>query len=86
MLSNDLYSGGRSRTFTMIKSMYTLEGPTSFFKGYTAHTVALLLWMSVLPLATKFLMEQLPLYLDASQMPTGQKESDEPSYGEEKNI
>ena len=57
LLANDLYSGGRSRMLTCAKSMLKEEGPASFFKGYAAHTLALMLWMSVLPLATQFLME-----------------------------
>ena len=44
------------------------EGPTSLFKGYSAHLLAILFWMSVLPMTTDFLMEKLPLYIDQQRI------------------
>lgn len=46
--------------------MIAEEGLKSLYKGYGAFTVAILFWMSVMPLATNFLMEKLPIYLDPS--------------------
>jgi hypothetical protein len=63
-LPNDIYRRGRfsSCMATMVRE----EGPLSLFRGYGAFTVAILFWMSVMPLATNFLMEKLPLYIDPS--------------------
>ena len=52
-----------------MKTMIAEEGAKSLFRGYGAFTVAILFWMSVMPIATDFLMEKLPIYIDPSQMP-----------------
>jgi len=67
MLPNEIYNKGR---FTAcLRTMLTQEGPASLFRGYTFHLFAMLSWMSILPLATDFLMAKLPLYIDPSAMP-----------------
>lgn len=40
----------------------------SLYKGYGVYSLAILIWMSVLPQATDFLMEKLPLYIDPKEM------------------
>ena len=40
------------------------EGLSSLYRGYSAHLLAILFWMSVLPMATDFLMEKLPVMID----------------------
>jgi hypothetical protein len=57
------------------------EGLRSFYKGYSAFTLAILIWMSAMPLATNFLMEKLPLYIDPSQMPKKQEQHIESDGG-----
>lgn len=52
-----------------MKIMIAEEGALSLFRGYGAFSVAILFWMSVMPLATDFLMEKLPIYIDPSKMP-----------------
>jgi len=49
--------------------MIKQEGPASLYRGYTFHLLAMLAWMSIMPVATDFLMEKLPLYLDPNAMP-----------------
>ena len=44
------------------------EGVKSLFKGYWANTLAILLWMSLMPKVTNFLMEKLPLYIDPERL------------------
>ena len=48
--------------------MIQQEGPRSLYRGYSMHIFAIMFWMSVLPLATDFLMEKLPLMIDAGEM------------------
>lgn len=40
----------------------------SLYKGYGVYSLAILIWMSVLPQATDFLMEKMPLYIDPKEM------------------
>ena len=49
--------------------MIKQEGVMSLYKGYGVYSLAILFWMSVLPLATDFLMEKLPLYIDPKSIP-----------------
>ena len=44
------------------------EGFMSLYKGYGVYSLAILIWMSVLPQATDFLMEKMPLYIDPKEM------------------
>ena len=62
MLPNDLYNNGRASS--CVREMIKTEGALSLFKGYWANTLAILLWMSLMPKVTNFMMEELPLYLD----------------------
>ena len=66
-LSNEIYKKGRF--LNCMKTMIAEEGAKSLFRGYGAFTVAILFWMSVMPLATDFLMEKLPIFIDPSKMP-----------------
>ena len=40
----------------------------SLYKGYGVYSLAILIWMSVLPQATDYLMEKMPLYIDPKEM------------------
>ena len=66
------------------RTMIREEGVRSLWKGWTAHTFAVLFWMSLLPILTDFMMEKLPLYIDPKQMPQGQKQED--GFGVDENI
>ena len=66
MLSNDTYK--RGSFFSCFSEMIKTEGSLSLFRGYSAHMLAILFWMSLLPVATNFLMTKLPLYLDPKRM------------------
>lgn len=41
--------------------MVTEEGAVSLYRGYLAYMVAITFWMSVLPIATDFMMNRMPL-------------------------
>jgi hypothetical protein len=41
--------------------MATEEGVLSLYRGYTAYMLAIVFWMSVLPVATDFIMNRMPL-------------------------
>ena len=67
MIPNDSYKGGK--ILNCMSSMIKQEGLMSVYKGYGVYSLAILIWMSVLPHATDFLMEKLPLYIDPKSMP-----------------
>jgi hypothetical protein len=48
--------------------MIKTEGIRSLYRGYAANTVAMLLWMSMMPKVTDFMLEKLPLYIDPEAM------------------
>jgi hypothetical protein len=80
LLDNELYNRGRA--INCAKTMIKQEGLLSLYKGYTANTFALVLFMSLMPKVSDFLMEKLPLYIDPERM----KEATESNYKTENQV
>ena len=53
----------------------------SFYRGYLAYMAAILFWMSILPIATDFLMTRMPLL--GNNPSRNQPESFSPYYDDE---
>ena len=53
-----------SSVFSLVRE----EGVLSLYKGYLCHSLALLVWMSLLPKVSDWLMDQLPLYMDPKKI------------------
>lgn len=62
MFNEEIYNKGR---FTAcLKQIIQEEGAKSLWKGFSAHLLTVVIFLSTLPMATDFLMEKLPLYID----------------------
>ncbi|CDW89215.1 UNKNOWN [Stylonychia lemnae] len=60
LLKNNEYSG----FFNAMKRIYSEEGALAFYRGYSAHILAIMLWMSVLPKLTDIMMNKIPILSD----------------------
>lgn len=63
---NEIYSRGRATS--CLVSMVKQEGVLSLYKGYFANTLAIMLWMTLMPKVTNFLMDALPIFINPEQM------------------
>jgi hypothetical protein len=66
LLPNEIYKKGRMTA--CISQMIKTEGFFSLYRGYAANTLAIIIWMSLMPKVTNFIMEQLPIYLDPQRI------------------
>ena len=76
-LSVGLYPQGEYRGFLhACKRIWAEEGPLAFYRGYLAYILAITFWMSVLPQATEFMMQSMPLLGGGKADPFGAQKPD----------
>ena len=53
----------------MVKMTWSTEGVKGFYRGYSVYMVAIMFWMSALPITTEFFMSAIPELLNGASKP-----------------